>query len=324
MIKRILPLVFLSVGGLAMAAESSAPRYFSVRSGALVAAKAQLAAGDAILVPALQALQRGAAEALQVPPPSVTEKTRLAPSGDVHDYASTAPYFWPDPSKPDGLPYLAHDGKVNPESRTAASDLRRIETMSRTVETLALAYYFTGKEAYAAHAARCLRVWFLEPATSMNPHLEYGQGVPGKSSGRNIGVIEGGNLPSAAEAAGLLLGSEAWTAKEDDALKAWMARYLEWLLTSQFGREEAAMPQNHGTLYDVQVMRLALLLGRTELAREVAEAAKARRVAVQIEPDGRQPMELKRTKAFSSFTPGPPARIDRSCAPLWLIFSRHD
>lgn len=43
---------------------------------------------------------------------------------------------------------------MNPESRTAASDLRRIELMSGTVDTLALAYYFTGQEAYAAHAAR--------------------------------------------------------------------------------------------------------------------------------------------------------------------------
>jgi len=30
---------------------------------------------------------------------------------------SLAPYFWPDPSKPDGLPYLRKDGQTNPEAK---------------------------------------------------------------------------------------------------------------------------------------------------------------------------------------------------------------
>jgi len=62
---------------------------------------------------------RKADAALRVQPPSVTQKTRLAPSGNPHDYAGTAPYFRPDPAKPGGRPYLRHDGKINPESRTA-------------------------------------------------------------------------------------------------------------------------------------------------------------------------------------------------------------
>jgi hypothetical protein len=293
--------IFLSLFLLptvARAAES-APRYFLACPGAMAGVKARLAAGDATLQPALRALVKSADEALLVEPPSVTQKTKPAPDGDPHAYASTAPYFWPDPTKPDGLPYIAHDGKVNPESRTAASDLRRIETMSRTVETLAFAYWFTDQPAYAEHAARCLRVWFLDPTTYMKPHLNFGQGVPGKNTGRSIGIIEGGNLPGAADAAGLLAGSAAWPAKDDAALKAWMAAYLDWLLSSPLGQEEAEMKQNHGTLYDVQVMRLALILGRTDLAKQVAETAKQKRIAVQIEPDGSQPLELRRTKAFS-------------------------
>ncbi len=43
-----------------------------------------------------------------------------------------------------------------------------------------------------------------------------------------------------------------WTAKDEAELRAWMGKFLDWLLTSKNGKEEAAMKQNHGTLYDVE------------------------------------------------------------------------
>ncbi len=164
---------------------------------------------------------------------------------------------------------------------------------------LALAYYLTGREKYAAHAATCLRVWFLDPATRMTPHMEYAQAVPGVNDGRAIGIIEAGGIVEAIDSAGLLTGSAAWTTDDDVALKHWADDFLDWLLHSENGKNEAKQPQNHGTMYDLRVVRLALVLNRTELAREIAEAAKERRIAVQIEPDGRQPLELRRTKSFN-------------------------
>lgn len=284
------------VGALAAAAE---PRYFGARPGALVATKARLAAGDAALRPALQALVESADKALQVAPPSVTQKTKLAPSGDRHDYMSTAPYFWPDPSQPGGLPYLRRDGKVNPESRTAASDQARLESLGRTVETLALAYWFTGKSVYAAHAARCLRVWFLDPATRMNPHFNYSQGVPGLSAGRPAGMIEAGGLIDAADASGLLAGSSAWPEPEEAALRAWCGAFLDWMRTSKLGRAVDAGDNNQATMSDVRAVRFAFKAGRDDVARDILFAVGAKRIAVQIAPDGSQPHELTRTKSFS-------------------------
>src|SRR5258705_14014715 len=37
---------------------------------------------------------------------SVIEKMAIPPSGDKHDYISLAPYWLPDSSKADGLPYI--------------------------------------------------------------------------------------------------------------------------------------------------------------------------------------------------------------------------
>ena len=293
-------LVALLLAVTASAAQTQEnPRYFATRPGALVETKARLAAGDAGLQPALRALVASADLALAVTPPSVTQKTRLAPSGDRHDYLSTAPYFWPDPSKPDGLPYVRRDGKVNPESRTAASDQMRLEELGRTVETLALAYWFTGREAYAAHAARCLRVWFLEPATKMNPHFNYAQGVPGLSEGRPAGMIEAGGLVSAADASGLLAGAPAWTEADEAALRRWCGEFLDWMRTSKLGRAVSAGANNQATMADVRALRLALKVGRDDLARQIATEAGPRRIAVQIAPDGSQPHELTRTKSFS-------------------------
>lgn len=292
----------LECAPLAAAAEpaiDARPRYFGASPGALAQSKARLAADDAALRPALDALIERADQALKVKPPSVTHKTKPGASGDLHDYASQAPYFWPDPNSSNGLPYIARDGRVNPESRTAASDQARVELLGETVENLALAYYFTGKEAYAAHAARCLRVWFLDSATRMNPNMNQAQAVPGKNTGRGIGIIEAGGIIEAADAAGLLAGSPSWPAKDDAALRAWGAEFLDWLLTSKNGRDEAGQKNNHGTLYDVRVSRLALALGRQEVARQVIEGAKNKRIALHIEPDGSQPAELRRTKSFN-------------------------
>lgn len=276
----------------------TAPRYFGAHPGALATANARLAAGDTALQPALAKLIADADQALKVAPPSVTQKTKLAPSGDRHDYMSTAPYFWPDPSKPNGLPYVRRDGKVNPESRTAASDQMRLEELGRTVETLALAYWFTSREPYATHAARCLHVWFLDPATRMNPHFNYAQGVPGSNDGRPAGMIESGGLVDSADASGLLAGSPAWSESDEAALRHWCAAFLDWMRASKLGHSVSAGDNNQATMSDLRAVRLALKIGRDEIAREILSAVGPTRIAVQIAPDGSQPHELTRTKSF--------------------------
>jgi hypothetical protein len=273
--------------------------YFGARPGALEKAKVA-ATSDEAAGKALKKLIADADKALAVTPPSVMQKTKVPPSGDKHDYMSIAPYFWPNPATKDGLPYVRKDGKVNPESRAeAANDTLRARLVGTTVETLALGYYFTRDEKYAEHAAKVLRTWFLDPATKMTPHFRFAQAIPGVNDGRGTGLIEARGLADAADAAILLVGSKHWSAADQQALLAWGEVYFEWLLGSKNGQDERAAKNNHGTWYDVQAVKWALVLGRKDQARELCAEAATRRIDVQIHPDGKQPLELVRTASFS-------------------------
>ena len=240
---------------------------------------------------------RSAEQALSAGPFSVMDKQRIAPSGDKHDFISLAPYWWPDPAKPGGLPYIRRDGEVNPDSKRDTDDVP-FGRMAGAVSTLAAAYGETKDERFASRAALLLRVWFLDAATRMNPNLEYGQGVPGINTGRGAGIIATRRLVDVVDAARLLAASPAWSARDADGLRAWCSAYAAWLETSRNGREEAAAGNNHGTWYEAQLTALLLYTGRSGEAKARFEAVK-RRLASQIEPDGRQPRELARTRSWS-------------------------
>ena len=247
---------------------------------------------------AYQQLKAEADRLLPVEPLSVMMKDKLPASGDKHDYMSQARYFWPDPTKPGGLPYINRDGVSNPELERL--DRNRLGETADRVTTLSLAWYFSGDEKYAQKATELIRVWFFDKDTRMNPNLEYAQMIPGINGGKGrcYGVLDSYSFVEMLDAVALLEQSEAFTAKDSKRLKNWFRQLLDWILTSPQGQEEARQANNHSTAYDAQVIAFALYTGNIQVAEEVISALPEKRIFAQIEPDGRQPHELRRTLAF--------------------------
>jgi len=276
---------------------ATAPRTFALNGERLLAQRNYLASPAGQKSPELAQLVHDADQALRLREASVMDKTSVASSGDKHDYFSMGPYWWPDPQKPNGLPYIRKDGKVNPESRTGNDHLAMSATC-RAIETLGLAFWFTGQERYAAKAAALARTWFLQPATRMNPHLQYAQAIPGITAGRGIGLIDARHFINLQDGLGLLAGSASWTAADQAAMQAWLDTYYQWLRSSANGQDEAGELNNHGTWYDAQAVALALGTGHADDARRILQALPEKRFAVQLDAQGNQPRELARTKSL--------------------------
>lgn len=228
---------------------------------------------------------------------TVMHKKQVPPSGDKHDYMSIGPYWWPDPSKPNGLPYIRKDGERNPEYYEI-SDSEEMDQLENDVETLALAYYYGKDEKYAHFATKLIKTWFLDSATRQNPNLNFGQGIPGINTGRGIGIIETRELNRIIDAAILLQGSENWNKQDHDALKQWFGDFLTWLIESPIGKDEADEHNNHGTYYDVQVINYALFTNQIAMAKKQIDVTKTR-IKSQFQVDGSQPFELERTTSWN-------------------------
>lgn len=261
--------------------------------------RAAIKNGETPYLTAYENLLKDANESLQAPLYSILQKKFTAVSGDKHDYLSLAPYWWPDPAKKDGLPWIRRDGEINPETKNENTDDYAKDRAFKNISTLAQAAFFSGEEKYARRAVEQLDVWFVDSATRMNPNLNFAQGIPGRNDGRCFGVIEFTSIQHIITSLEMLESVGELPEKTRTGLGQWLNGYLDWLQTNEMGIEEGTRDNNHGTWYDVQLVCMLRYLDRPEEARQVLEAAKKTRIAQQIEPGGAQPLELERTKSLS-------------------------
>ena len=216
--KRLIPLLLLLVIANSCT-QAQLPDTKIWDASRLMEVKEKINKSDETYLPAYRILMEKAEKHLNTEFYSVMQKKHVSPTGDKHDYMSMAPYTWPNPDTPNGLPYITRDGERNPELNEY--DRNPLGSMCEMVVNLSLANFFTSKPEYAEKAAEQVRIWFLNPETKMNPHLTYAQFIPGVNNGvgRSYGIIDVYSFIEMLDAVALLQYSKALSSEDITALQ---------------------------------------------------------------------------------------------------------
>lgn len=262
-------------------------------------AKERIKAQDPLYVKAYDSIIILANKELKAKIDPVTNKTVMPTSGDKHDFHTLGSYYWPDPTKKDGLPWIYKDGEFNPINRGPKTDYDRLHDLFSSLHTLNLAYYFSGDKKYILKARKIVQVWFIDNKTKVNPNVNFGKAIPGKVSGTNFAIIDWTDIGKVITTIQLLEMNKFWEENDKTIMDKWFNDYYKWLTESEFGLLESSRSNNHGTNYDYQLLGIMIYLGKLDEAHAKFEKVKKTRIASQIEKDGSQPLELARTKSVN-------------------------
>jgi Alginate lyase len=234
--------------------------------------------------------------ALSLKPISITNFVSQLSQGGVNDFYSNGDYWWPDPKKENGMPYVLRDGQSNPNN----FNHHRIQMrdLSQAIGDLASGSELTGEAKYAIKASQLLSVFFVDAKTRMNPSLQFAQAIPGITPGRGVGVIDSLHLIDIPKSVQALRKNPAFPHSTDVALQDWFKSYLNWMLTSKNGIEESRAKNNHSVAFWLQVAVFAEFLSdqtRLDLAKD---QFKNKFMIEQLAFDGSFPQELARTKPY--------------------------
>ena len=234
----------------------------------------------------------------QVPLTITSDVAKYSP-GTPNDFYSNGDYWWPDPAKPDGLPYIQRDGQTNPTNFVAHRISMRLT--KDAVAALAAAYKVTGDDKYVVKAAELLKVFFVDTKTRMNPHLALAQSVPGRNNnkGGKSGVIDGLHLIEIPVAIKTLEKSKVFDAELAKSLHVWFGDLNTWLLTHKIGIDEGESTNNHAVAYFLQVAVIADYNGDKDILAKCRTKFKETFINVQMAADGSFPRETARTKPYA-------------------------
>jgi hypothetical protein len=234
--------------------------------------------------------------ALRVEPITITKFRAQLSEGGPHDFYSNGDYWWPDPAKADGLPYIQRDGESNPNNFSAHR--MALRDMRDAVAALGAAYKITSDDRYVVKAVQLLRVFFLDSATRMNPHLQYAQAIPGRSPGRGIGIIDALHLIEVPMAIEAMQKSSKMPPEVLSGLKKWFGDFADWMVNSKNGQEEAKATNNHSVAFFLQLAVYSKFSGDEKKVAECRQQYKEVFLPDQMATDGSFPRELARTKPY--------------------------
>lgn len=155
--------------------------------------------------------------------------------------------------------------------------------VSMRVPALTAAFVLTKDERYAKQAASHLRAWFIDPATSMSPSLQFAQTQA--KTGTPEGLVEAVHLAEVAQSIPFL--SDAFSAADTAALSKWFAAYLDWLNTSVIAGLARDSKDHNGTSWLLQAAACAHLNTKDDAPlTALRHRYKSTTIRAQINADG--------------------------------------
>ena len=249
---------------------------------------------EAWTVDSVRRLRAEADKRMREGPWTVTSDRPKGIDLDPHDYYSEDPYWWPNP---EGGPYVLKDGLINPNRFQA--NRAALNAMCDTVFTLGTAAFLLDDTRYAQRAARVIQTWFLNPRTHMNPSLEFARTVPGATTVRGTGILDGRVFIRAIQGMEFLAQTGAWDPKDQAAVRKWFEEYLHWLTQSKNGIEEKKSGNHHAAWWTAQVAAVATFVANGAAQQAAFNYYRDRILPRQIRPDGSAPREESRTRSLS-------------------------
>ncbi len=245
---------------------------------------------------AYKALYDSATDLLSSTPISVLDRPAGIPLFGINPQCLiiVSKYIWEEPAG-SGI-WVYKDGYVNSENYNQY-DANRQTSMVNAVKTLGQAYFFSGREAFAAKCVEYLNTWFINPATATIPNYDYGQIIPSYPNyniGNKAGVINSQNILGAFAATSLIMGSEAYTTAVDAGMRNWAERLYTYMTTQPAPLAEAPATNNHSVAYDQVCLGMCLFAGKTTEAQAIVDAFPVKRIFAQISASGEQPRETAR------------------------------
>lgn len=175
------------------------------------------------------------------------------------------------------------------------------------VMRLSLSGYVFDDLERSEQAAKVLRTWFLDKYTGMRPTLRFGQGVPGKYTGKPSACMDmyfsGRGFIDAIQLLEQTPGADKfWSWKDETAMEDWASNFARYLHSNSEVERESSMKNNHGVYYDVTLLSWATLGNEREIIQRVNGSANCAdykfcikgRIENQIDDEGMLKYELDR------------------------------
>jgi hypothetical protein len=105
-----------------------------------------------------------------------------------------------------------------------------------------------------------------------------------------------------------------------EAIRSWFEKYLQWLTTHQYGKDEMNAANNHGTCWAMQTAAFARFTHNEQLMNFCRNRFKNVLLPNQMAADGSFPQELRRTKpyGYSIFN------LDALCTMCQILSTKED